>query len=305
MKILITGSSGFIGTHLSNALTDKFSLVFQWNKHAPSSFSLENNFQIDINGQSNWSACLENVNTVVHLAGIAHNNSNDYEYINEVNVNGVINLAKQAVDSGVKRLIFISSISVFGNKNFEKFSETSSMYPQSYPAECKCKAEDALLKISEIGSLEVVIIRPALVYGYGAPGNVGMLIKLVQKVPFLPFYLCRNKRSFISIDNLVDFISVCITHPKAKNEIFCISDGDDVSIREFTDEIAKGLCKKLVQLPIHIPIFKFLGKITGKSEQIEQLIGDLQVDSSKARRLLGWTPPTTMSETFSKLIINK
>ena len=121
----------------------------------------------------------------------------------------------------------------------------------------------------------------------------------------LPFGICENKRSFISVENLVDFIDVCITHPSAKNEIFCISDGVDFSIKEFTNGIAVGLNKKLIQLSIPVFIFRLLGKITGKIEAVEQLVGDLQVDSSKARKLLSWTPPVTMAKTLSKLTNNK
>jgi nucleoside-diphosphate-sugar epimerase len=304
-RILVTGANGFIGNRLVSFLSNKF-IVKAVVRNFKSSVCIEKQYEIgSISRNTDWKACLGGVNTVIHLAGIAHNNSNDHDYINEVNVNGTINLAEQAASLGVKRFIFISSISVLGHKFTEPFHENSIISPQSYPAECKCKAESALLKISEESGLEVTIIRPALVYGADAPGNVGKLVKLIRKTPFLPFSLCRNKRSFISIDNLVDFISTCIVQPKAKNQIFCISDGNDVSIREFTDGIAKGLNKKVIQLPIPMSAFRLLGKVTRKSEPIEQLIGDLQVDSSKARGLLDWTPPVTMSETFSNLTNNK
>lgn len=240
---------------------------------------------------------------IIHLAAVAHNNSNDPDYINEVNVNGTINLAQHAATIGVKRFVFISSIGVLGNSttNLLPFDEHSNGAAHSQYSQSKLDAENTLLKIAEETELEVVIIRPVLVYGLSAPGNFGKLVNLVNNVPMLPFALCKNKRSFISVDNLVDFISICIDHPKAKNEIFCISDGHDVSIREFTDGIAKGLNKRLIQLPIPVFIFKLLGKMMGKSEPIEQLIGDLQVDSTKARELLDWLPPLTMAKTLSKL----
>lgn len=264
-----------------------------------------NHFEVNINANSDWSDCLKDVDAIIHLAAVAHNNSSDPDYINEVNVKGTVNLAQQAAKSGVKRFIFMSSIGVLGNSTSKHFDENTISAPHSQYAESKLLAEKELLQIAQQTGLEVVIIRPVLVYGNGAPGNFGKLVNLVNKVPMLPFALCKNKRSFISVDNLVDFISVCITHPKAANEVFCISDGTDVSIREFTDGIAKGLNKKLIQLPIPVSIFKLLGKITGKSDMLEQLIGDLQVDSTKAKKLLDWTPPLTMAETFSKLTINK
>jgi nucleoside-diphosphate-sugar epimerase len=306
MKILITGSNGFIGSNLINKLKGSHTVVGH-GKTCGNTSSTADFFIVDINSQSNWGECLSGINTIIHLAAVAHNNSKELEYINEVNVNGTINLAQQAVKNGVKRFIFISSIGVLGNSttNNVAFNEHSNASAHSEYAQSKLDAEHALLNISEKTELAVVIIRPVLVYGAGAPGNFGKLVNLVKKVPMLPFALCKNKRSFISVNNLVDFISVCITHPRAANEVFCISDGVDVSIREFTNGIATGLNKKLIQLPIPVFIFKLLGKCTGKSEPIEQLIGDLQVDSSKARKLLDWTPPVTMAETFSKLTNNK
>ena len=304
MKILITGSKGYVGSTLNNKLKLAYTVI----GHGRTADNLSDTsefFAVDIDRQSNWKACLSGVNTIIHLAAVAHNKSNDPELINEVNVSGTINLAQQAVESSVKRFIFISSIGVLGNANLTPFNEQSSARPHSFYAESKLRAESALLKIASESNMEVVIIRPVLVYGAGAPGNFGKLVNLVDRVPLLPFAICHNKRSFISVDNLVDFISVCIIHPKAKNQIFCISDGTDVSTRELTNGIAEGLNKGLIQLPIPVSIFKILGKITGKSHQIEQLIGDLQVDSSKAKKLLDWAPPVTMAETFRKLRVKK
>jgi nucleoside-diphosphate-sugar epimerase len=301
--VLVTGADGFIGSRVVSAISSNH-IVKAGVRSSISASKLEARFQVgDITSTTQWSDKLADTRTVIHLAAVAHNNSNDPNLINEVNVKGTINLAEQAVKMGVKRFVFISSIGVLGNVTFTPFNEESSAIPHSAYAESKLEAEKALLKIGRESELEVVIIRPVLVYGAGAPGNFAKLVNLVHKVPILPFALCNNKRSFISIDNLVDFISTCVDHPNAKNEVFCISDGEDVSIRAFTDEIAKGLKKRLIQMPLPVFIFKLLGKITSQSEPIEQLIGDLQVDSSKARKLLNWTPPVTMTETLSKLRI--
>jgi nucleoside-diphosphate-sugar epimerase len=301
--VLVTGADGFIGCRVVRSLT-KTHIVKAGVRSSESASKLACRIEIgEINGTTQWCDKLISVSTIIHLAAVAHNKFNDPELINDVNVNGTINLAQQAVKSGVKRFIFISSIGVLGNTTLSPFDENSPTGPHSPYAESKLQAESALLKIASESNMEVVIIRPVLVYGAGAPGTFGKLVNLVDRVPLLPFALCHNKRSFISVDNLVDFISVCIIHPKAKNQVFCISDGIDVSTREFTDGIAEGLNKGLIQLPIPVSIFKLLGKITGKSHQIEQLIGDLQVNSSKARKLLDWVPPVTMAETFSKLRI--
>lgn len=302
MKILVTGSNGFIGSRLTNKLCTKH-VVIGHGKTSSRASNINSFFKININSKSNWRKCLSDVNTVVHLAAVAHNNLINQDYINEVNFNGTINLAKQSVECGVSRFVFISSIGVLGNttKDGKLFDENSVGVAHSQYSQSKLDAENELLKLAKETGLELVIIRPVLVYGAKAPGNFGKLVKLVQKSPFLPFALCGNKRSFISVDNLVDFISTCVEHPRAKNEIFCISDGVDVSIKEFTNGIAKGLSKSLIQVPIPGFIFKLVGVLTGKSVIIEQLVGNLQVDSSKAKELLDWTPPVTMTEIFSKL----
>lgn len=303
-KILITGATGFIGSALVERLKSEYRVICH-SKTVDNSPSNGDFFQLDINGNSNWKKYLNNVDTIIHLAAVAHNKSNDNNYINEVNVDGTINLASQAAQCGVKRFIFISSIGVLGNSTSTPFSELSVPAPHSQYAESKLLAENTLLKIAQESHLEVVIIRPVLVYGVGAPGNFAKLVNLVSKVPVLPFGLCNNQRSFLSVNNLVDFISICITHPNAKNETFCISDGVDVSIREFTDAIATGLDKKLIQLPISLPVIKLFASMVGKSELIEQLIGDLTVDISKAVQLLGWQASCSMPEVLSHLVKNK
>jgi nucleoside-diphosphate-sugar epimerase len=305
MKVLITGSTGFIGSKLKSKLQYSYDIVTQSRGSSTNEATQDGSFLINIDRNSDWGECLRDVGTVIHLAGVAHNRSNNINTIDEVNFEGTINLAKQSITSGVKRLIYISSINVFGSGLNKPFDENTMLAPESAAARTRVKAETELQSLASKSNLELVIIRSPLVYDFSAPGNFKRLVKLVNLTPVLPFGLCVNSLSVISLNNLLDFISTCIGHPKAKNEVFCISDGIDVSIRIFTDEIAKGLNKRLVQLPIPVTILKLLGKMMGKSAPIEQLIGDLQVDSSKARELLDWTPPVTMTETFSKLTNNR
>jgi nucleoside-diphosphate-sugar epimerase len=303
-KVLVTGANGFIGNRLVSVLSGKFK-VRAVVRQLKSRVCIDKTYVIgEISGRTDWKGCLDDVNTIVHLAGVAHNNSNVNDYIEEVNVQGTINLAEQAANMGVKRFIFISTISVFGNKSKKPFNENSRMFPQSFSAECKCKAEKALLKIAENSDLEVVIIRPALVYGVDAPGNIGKLVKLVQKTPFLPFGFCKNKRSFISVDNLIDFIAKCVNHPKAENKVFCISDGLDISIREFTDSIAMGLNTKVIQLPVPIILMRLGACLVRKSPMADLLLGNFQVDSSNAHEIIGWIPPYTMEQVMASLSEN-
>jgi nucleoside-diphosphate-sugar epimerase len=305
--VLVTGADGFVGRSVLAKISSHYYVKASVRRQTDSLVIADQIFEVgEISGSNSWSSAICNVNTVIHLAAVAHKSSVNQDYINEVNVNGTINLAKQAVDAGVKRFIFISTIGVLGNATSSvPFNENSPSNPHSSYAESKFQAEMELLKIASKTNLEVVIIRPVLVYGIGAPGNFGKLVSLIKKTPFLPFALCNNKRSFISVDNLVDFVSVCISHPKAANETFCISDGTDISIREFTNRIANGLTKKLTQLPVPVSFLKLLGKITGKTDSVEQLCGNLQVDSSKARQLLGWRAQDTMTDSFNKLTLNK
>jgi nucleoside-diphosphate-sugar epimerase len=285
---------------LSDKLSSKYSLKLQTRSHENES---ENLYSLEITGSTDWSKFLDNTDVVVHLAASAHGKSNDSNLINEVNVAGTIRLAEQAVDMGVKRFIFISSIGVTGNstEGSQAFNEESAEQPHSEYSSSKLEAERALQKIAENSELELVIIRPVLVYGRGAPGNFKSLVKLVNYTRLLPFRTCDNQRSFLSIYNLIDFINVCISHPKAANQVFCVSDGSDVSIREFTDAIAQGLSKKIIQLPIPIYFFRTLGKVFKKDRMVEQLVGTLKVDSAKANELLDWKPPYSMEKTLKGL----
>ncbi len=297
-KILVTGGSGFIGQRLLSLLpSDRVTLL---GRTIPDFFLGQSEIKC-INSVENYQSCLVGIDVVVHLAAVAHNVSDDPEYIDEVNVGGTLNLASQAIEQGVKRFIFISSIVVLGEAKRLPFDEKSVAVPHSKYAESKLKAEIALQELTKETTLDVVIIRPVLVYGRNAPGNFGKLISLIRIAPILPLGLARNKRSFISIDNLVDFIKICIDHPNAKNEIFNISDDYDVSIKEFTSAIADGLSVKRYQLPVPIFIFRALGTLFDRGDQVEQLVADLQVDNSKARRLLNWAPSETMAQAMNKL----
>jgi nucleoside-diphosphate-sugar epimerase len=304
MKILLTGASGFVGSSLLMKLIlkqQKVSVVVRSRlKIDP---AIEQIHVDEIDSQTNWHG-ITSCSVVIHCAGSAHGKGlGTLEHFRKTNTNGTLHLAKETFKKGMQRFVFISSIGVNGSKTNKPFTENSFPSPCSNYARSKYEAEQGLKKLASELGFELVIVRPPLVYGVKAPGNFGKLVRLVNKTPFLPFALSKNKRSFISVANLADFIFTCIHHQKAANETFCVSDSHDVSIREFTDAIAIGLNKRLIQLPIPVSIFRLLGKITGKSEPVEQLIGDLQVDSRKSRELLKWIPPFTMAETFTKLRI--
>jgi len=304
VKLLITGADGYIGSELSRCLEEleNYSLI----KLSRTPSLLKNLIlspELSTNGD--WERVLADVSVIVHLAGRAHilndNVLNPLTEFRRVNVEGTLNLAKQAIKQGVKRFVYISSIGVNGNNNKQPFIELDTPNPQEPYAISKLEAERGLLALAKESSLEVVIIRPPLVYGSNAPGNFGSLVKWANKRIPLPFGAIRNQRSFIALDNLVSFIIHCIDHPKAANEVFLISDGEDVSTTQLLKKVTKSFGKRAFLLPIPVSWMTFSAKMIGKADVANRLFGSLQVDSSKARDLLSWKPVVTMDEQLKKI----
>jgi len=301
-NFLVTGGTGFVGQKFIELLNDKcckYKLVTRnGTKKKPNNFFLEEG----INSETCWDGAFEGIDCVIHIAGLAHNKNFTEDDYKEVNTDGTLNFAKQAVKFGVKRFVFISSIGVHGDFSLnEPIYESSPMNYHSAYTKSKYLAEKGLMEIGEKTGLEVVIVRPTLVYGLNAPGNFGKLTKLTEKLPFLPFGFCNNKRSFVSVDNLSNFLFLCATHPKAGGEAFVISDGKSVSIKAFTNHIASGVDTFLIQVPIPVSLMKILAAFMGRSTQANQLLGNLDVDSSKATELLDWVPFETMEQAMEKL----
>ncbi|NVD05397.1 NAD-dependent epimerase/dehydratase family protein [Vibrio sp. JPW-9-11-11] len=299
MNVLVTGATGFVGKHFVHALGPdiRTRLVTRKPLLGCDNFTVD-----DINGDTDWAEGLVGINTVVHLAGAAHNKrSNQRDYV-RTNVEGTLHLARMSAEAGVKRFIFVSSIGVNGTTTGSSpFTPDSSVNPHNAYSQSKYAAEVGLQRLSEEMGIEVVIVRPTLVYGPDAPGNFGLLTKLVMRLPLLPFGLAKNRRDFISVQNLSDLLLLCMTHPKAAGQIFLASDGAAVSTKELTNAIASGMNKRVTQFPIPVSIMRFLGKLTGKSAMIEQLYGNLEVDSSNAKDLLDWYPPLTMEQAMASL----
>lgn len=306
MKIMVTGSSGFIGSNLHFLYPNLLKTLRSNEVFNVTCASKSVMIAPDINGDTNWSCKLFDINAIIHLAGLAHSNSYSIDNYQSVNVNGTLHLAAEAAKAGVKRFVFVSSIVVNGTSTQQlPFSTTSGVNPHNAYALSKYDAEVGLKKIAEETGLEVVIVRPTLVYGPNAPGNFGSLIKLVKKLPFLPFGLAENKRDFIAVQNLTDLLMTCAKHRNAAGHTFLASDGDTVSIKVFTNAIAKGLNKTLIQLPVPICLMRLGARLLGKLSMAEQLLGNLQVDSSNAHEVLGWTPPYTMEQAMASLSESK
>ncbi|RPB43111.1 UDP-glucose 4-epimerase [Vibrio diabolicus] len=293
----ITGGSGFVGTSLIKLIQERnISYRSFVRKPCPNKSSYTVG---DISADTNWHEGLSKISVLIHLASVAHGNAQSVLDYEKVNFLGTLNLAIQAAEAGVKRFIFISSIGVLGNSSFnEKFTEESIPNPNNHYTKSKFEAEKALLELSLSTNMEVVIIRPPLVYGKKAPGNFGLLQKLVGYFPILPFGSINNKRNVISVDNLVDFILVCAYHPKASNKTFLIAESEPLSIKDITNNIAEAKNKKIIQLPVPKWLMIYVGKLLGQSSLVEQIIGNLEIDSTLANTTLNWKQKYTMRESL-------
>jgi len=303
VNILLTGATGFLGSAVLCRIRQdaevKVSCPVRKLKLGEVAPFIEVG---DINESTDFSSVLVGIDVVVHVAARVHvmrDESEDplSEY-RKVNVFGTANLARQAAKAGVRRFVFISSVKVSGEytRDGEPFVETMIPSPEDPYGKSKFEAEEALKEISVDSGMELVIIRPPLVYGRGVKANFANLMKLCSIPVPLPFGLVHNKRSMIYLENLVDFIVCCVYHPKAVNEIFLISDDQDLSLSELIGSIRRVMGKKSLLFPVPVKLFEFLGSLVRRQAVIERLTGNLQVNSSKARTLLGWSPPYSVSK---------
>jgi nucleoside-diphosphate-sugar epimerase len=306
-KILVTGTTGFIGRGLLNTLRDSsgYSITCVTRRGGTPTTCKE--FVSNLTAQTDWSSALERNQTIIHAAGSAHFTKSDAisssSELRDVNVDSTLNLARQAAEEGAKRFVFISSIGVNGNTNSQPFTENDASNPVDLYAQTKWEAEQGLWKIHRATGMEVVIIRPPLVYGPHAPGNFGKLVKLVGKRIPLPLGAVNNKRSLIALDNLVDLIITCIDHPGAANELFLAGDGEDVSTTELLRGIGKAMGKPTRLIPVPMRLLVVGATVLNKRALAQSLLGSLQVDISKARNLLGWKPMFSVDEGLRRCFV--
>ncbi|GHY28889.1 UDP-glucose 4-epimerase [Vibrio cholerae] len=305
MKVLLTGATGFIGQHIFKTIDKKFATAVL-GRNKPNDY-LGELIEYDLKNMPDEGLNLQGIDVVIHSAArahVMHDVSLDplAEY-RLINTDATLTLAKSAAESGVKRFIFISSIKVNGESTSEKKPFTSSDQPctSDHYGQSKLEAENRLKELAAKTGLEVVIIRPTLVYGLGVKANFASLMKLVSRGMPLPFgCVTQNKRSLVSINNLVDLIVTCIDHPKAANQVFLVSDDHDVSTSEMVREMAIALGKRTWQLPVPIWCYKLIGKLFSNSDVVDRLTGSLQVDISHTKETLGWKPPQTLQEGFKQ-----
>lgn len=305
--VLVTGATGFVGKALTDKLySDGYSVVAAVRRESAILEGAVESVKVgNISAQTDWQQALNKVDVVIHCAARAHimNDvvADPLAEFRKVNTAGTLNLARQAAEAGVSRFVFISSIGVNGTSNTKPFLEGDKVNPQEAYAISKLEAEQGLLALADESRMDVVIIRPPLVYGINAPGNFASLLKWMKTGVPLPLGAIHNQRSLVALDNLVDFIVHCIDHPKAANEIFLISDGEDVSTTELLQKASHAFGKRALLLPIPVSWMTLAAKLLGKADVANRLFGSLQVDSSKAYELLGWEPVITMDEQLKKI----
>lgn len=302
--VLVTGATGFVGKALCAQLAGLgFGVRAAVRRSgAAAGMRVDEVLVGALDAQTDWSAAVAGVGAVVHLAARVHvmddQASDPLAEFRRVNVQGTLRLAQQAAQAGVRRFVYISSIKALGEATQpgHPFTEDSPTHPSDAYGISKLEAEQGLRDLAAKTGLEVVIVRPPLVYGPGVKANFAALMRAVQRGVPLPLGAVHNARSLVGLSNLVDFIATCLTHPKAANQTFMVSDGQDLSTTALIHAMAKGAGVKARLLPAPVWALKAAASLLGKGEAVQRLCGHLQVDITKARTLLDWTPPVTVSE---------
>jgi nucleoside-diphosphate-sugar epimerase len=306
--LLITGATGFVGSHCLDALqTDDHSL-----RAAVRSYPVNPRSKVefvpvgDIGPSTDWRSVLEGVDVVLHLAARAHilnDTASDPEAeFQRVNTQGTIRLVEQSIQAGVKRFVFVSSIGAMASSSHTLLKEDSPCCPDTPYGRSKLQAEQQLVHMATAAKMEWTIIRPPLVYGPANPGNMERLIQLVFKGVPIPLGSVHNRRSLIYVRNLVDAIRLCLFHPAAANQLFLVSDNQDVSTPDLIRAIAAAMDRSTIILPIPLSILTSISRLIGKQDLFEKLTGSLALETQKITRLINWKPPYTFEEGINKTI---
>jgi nucleoside-diphosphate-sugar epimerase len=308
-RVLVTGANGFIGQALCATLSSQGchvrAVVRKKNGNGQGSLP-DYRVMGDVDEHTDWASALSGMESVVHLAARVHlmrdTAADPLAEFRRVNVALTLNLARQAARAGVRRFVFVSSVKVNGETTVvgQPFTADDVPRPSDPYGISKFEAEQALIQLAAETGLEVVIVRPVLVYGPGVKANFHEMMRWVLKGVPLPLGGLDNQRSFVAIDNVVDLISVCLRHPQAANQVFLVSDGEDLTVSGLLRRTAAALGRPARLLPVPMFILRMAGRLLGKEPVIQRLCDTLQVDIGKTQRLLGWTPPLSVDAALWK-----
>jgi len=304
--VLVTGITGFVGRALSLRLRSAGLQVRGVVRRTYASVHRAVGSDIalvtipSINAETDWTAALAGVDAVVHLAARTHvtreRDQDPLQAYRSINVEGTEQLARSAAAAGVKRFIYLSSVKVNGEGREEPYTELDAPAPEDAYGISKGEAEQVLRRIGTETDMEVVILRPPLVYGPGVKANFLRLMQIVDRRIPLPFSRIQNKRSMIYLENLVDAIVTCSMRPEAAGKTYLVSDGEDVSTPELIRWIAASLERRAYLFPVPEGVMRFAGNLIGRTDAMDRLLGSLTVNTAKIRNELNWSPPYTMDQ---------
>lgn len=303
MRILITGANGFVGRALrTEAMSLGMGVRGITRTLCDLSTGVDNLVIRCIHGSTDWLGVLTDCDAVIHLAARVHVMqevaADPLTEFRRVNVQGTLNLARQAAVAGIRRFVFVSSIKVNGESTQlgHPFAADDTPAPMDAYGVSKMEAEQGLREIALQTGMEVVIVRPPLVYGPGVKANFAAMMRWLRRGVPLPLGAIHNQRSLVALDNLVDLLVTCITHPAAANQTFLVSDGEDVSTTELLRRMGQAMSHPARLVPVPASWLQLAATLLGKRDVAQRLCGSLQVDIEKTRRLLGWIPPLTLDQ---------
>ncbi|WP_018076481.1 NAD-dependent epimerase/dehydratase family protein [Thiobacillus denitrificans] len=305
-RVLVTGAAGFVGRALCSQLTGAGQAVIPAVRRGS---ELQGEVVIgDIGPSTDWRLPLAGCDAVVHLAARVHMMQESVQdplaLYREINTEATLNLAQQAAQAGVRRFVFISTIKVNGEGRDAPYRETDAATPEDPYAISKWEAEQGLRRIAQETGLEVVILRPPLVYGSGVKENFRRLLDTVARGWPLPLGAIHNRRSLLYLGNFVDAIRVCIEHPAAAGQTFLLDDGHPVSTPELVRALARAMGRPARLFPVPVGVLRLVGTMLGKRAPVARLTGSLYVDSSAIRSRLGWTPPYSLAEGLAETVVS-